>query len=72
MQVLYAADERAKELEHYHKVLQNRLADLEATHEEEKAKIMERHTKEMREYAGGCASVACPHAWSDVCSQQCS
>jgi hypothetical protein len=49
IQVLYAADERSKELEHYQKVLQNRLADLEATHEEEKAKVLERHSKELRE-----------------------
>mmetsp|Transcript_12262 Transcript_12262/g.29991 ORF Transcript_12262/g.29991 Transcript_12262/m.29991 type:complete len:837 (+) Transcript_12262:41-2551(+) len=52
LKVLYSADERAKELEHYHKVLQNRLADLEATHEEEKAKVIERHAKELLKLKG--------------------
>uniref|UniRef100_A0A6T8KJC2 Protein FAM184A/B N-terminal domain-containing protein n=1 Tax=Hemiselmis andersenii TaxID=464988 RepID=A0A6T8KJC2_HEMAN len=52
LKVLYSADERARELEHYHKVLQNRLQDLEATHEEEKAKVMERHTKELFKLKG--------------------
>ena len=39
LKVLYASDEKARELEHYNKVMQNRLNDLEATHEEEKAKV---------------------------------
>jgi hypothetical protein len=52
LKVLYSADERARELEHHHKVLENRLHDLEASHEEEKAKVMERHTKELFKLKG--------------------
>jgi len=52
LKVLYAADEKARELEHYNKVMQNRLNDLEATHEEEKAKLMERQAKDLMKIKG--------------------
>jgi hypothetical protein len=52
LKVLYAADEKARELEHYNKVMQNRLNDLEATHAEEKAKLMERQAKDLMKIKG--------------------
>jgi len=52
LKVLYGSDEQARELEHHSKVLQNRLADLEASHEEEKAKLLERQSKELLRLKG--------------------